>query len=492
MKKLLITTFLLMFCYVNSQNFSCGTKGFIPINSDSNRPSIPDPVDPDSTMPYVLNAFFTLIKDGNGDTIIDNWEGNQLATNEQIENKFLECIKILNIQYNQYNIYFKYVGFRTEDTSDINVQSFQGSENNWSALSAFKEPNAMNFYFINSTSGTSSYSLIGGVDSVYSLVNLHTQNYGFLYYALTHEVAHNLSLYHTYEEGSHFDPNTQPDLFLATQCERINRIPNGNPQIYNADIAGDEVIDTEAQPQLFLFNNSCQSFTVDPNILNCYLEPYSTITTGNFMNHSVYIDQCWNFTQGQIARMRNYIRNNTTNYSYLLGLDSARTDVAELYEPFDAQIIDGEVISTTDQPDNGGAIVCRRQNYRLRFQPGFNQIFHDVNNGPISQTSEQQFNYDNSFDHAIGVEIPSISNQIRGGIGVVSSILGSSCNFESYVSGTVYSMAVLGSMNITVKELNEIEVKDPELYDKLMEQYYYIMKKITTSGAKTEQTFFKN
>ena len=53
-------------------------------------------------------------------------------------------------------------------------------------------------------------------------------------------------------------------------------------------------------------------------------------------------------------------------------------------------------------------------------------------------------------------------------------------------------MAVLGSMNITVKELNEIEVKDPELYDKLMEQYYYIMKKITTSGAKTEQTFFKN
>lgn len=65
------------------------------------------------------------------------------------------------------------------------------------------------------------------------------------------------------------------------------------------------------------------------------------------------------------------------------------------------------------------------------------------------------------------------------------------CNFESYVSGTIYSMEVLGSMNITVKQLNELEVKDPELYNNLMTQYYYTLKKITTSGAKTEKTFYK-
>lgn len=74
---------------------------------------------------------------------------------------------------------------------------------------------------------------------------------------------------------------------------------------------------------------------------------------------------------------------------------------------------------------------------------------------------------------------------------MISSITGLSCSFEAYTSGTVYSMAVLGSMNMTVKELNEIEVKDPELYDKLMAQYYYILKKMTASGAQIQQTFYK-
>ena len=210
------------------------------------------------------------------------------------------------------------------------------------------------------------------------------------------------------------------------------------------------------------------------------------------MTHSALNNTCsWNFTQGQVTRMRNYIRTNTTNYGYLLGTDSARTDLTELYEPFDTQVILGDIISTEDQPDNGGAWVCRSQKLRLRFQPGFKQIFHGVTDGPITQNEDQQFNYNNSFDHGIGVEIPSISNHITEGIGVISSITSLSCGFEPYVSGTVYSTAVLGSMNITVKELNEIEAKDPELYNKLMEQYYYILKKITASGAQTEQTFYK-
>jgi hypothetical protein len=46
-------------------------------------------------------------------------------------------------------------------------------------------------------------------------------------------------------------------------------------------------------------------------------------------------------------------------------------------------------------------------------------------------------------------------------------------------------------MNITVKELNEIEVKDPELFNKLMEQYYYILKKYTSSGAIDQKVFYK-
>lgn len=46
-------------------------------------------------------------------------------------------------------------------------------------------------------------------------------------------------------------------------------------------------------------------------------------------------------------------------------------------------------------------------------------------------------------------------------------------------------------MNITVDELDAIEVKDPELYNNLMSQYYYILKKETDSGAKMEEFFYK-
>lgn len=493
MKKILITSLLFLFSFSYSQSFSCRTTGFIPHSSNFNRPSIPDPVDPDSTTPLVLNAYFTLFKDGNGHTVIDNWDGtgvSSVGTNEQVENRFLECIKILNIQFNQYHIYFKYTGFRVETTAAQTLANFSGD--NWTAFDTYREPNAMNFYVLNTNFNSDTQNrAIGGTEVILPINNLVPQNSGFLYYSLVHSVAHNLSLYHTYEVGSHFlDIPGNEQIIAATQCERVNRIPNDNPNIYNADIAGDEVTDTEAQP---LLSGSCSSgYAYDPNNQNCYQEPYSDdIIVGNFMSNSVFFYDCWDFSQGQITRMRNYIRNNTTNYGYLLGTDSARTDVAALYEPFDAQVIQGDIVSTEDQPDNGGAWVCRSQKLRLRFQPGFKQTFHGVTNGPITQIQDQQFNYDNSFDHGIGVEIPSISNNIIEGIGVISSITSLSCGFESYVSGTVYSTAVLGSMNITVKELNEIEAKDPELYNKLMEQYYYILKKITASGAKTEQTFYK-
>ena len=198
MKKILITSLLFIVTFSYSQNFSCGTTGFIPFSTNFNRPSIPDPVDPDSTTPYVINAFFTLLKDGDGHTVIDNWGGNELGTDEQIENKFLECIKILNIQYNQYHIYFKYTGYKKASTSDTNIQGFSGTSYEWGILQQlYKEPNTMNFYFIN-TGNSNSYSLIGGVDSTYPIVALHSSNYGYLYYMLTHEVAHNLSIYQHY------------------------------------------------------------------------------------------------------------------------------------------------------------------------------------------------------------------------------------------------------------------------------------------------------
>lgn len=484
MKKILLILTLFTITFSLAQTHSCQTTGFIKHTSNFNR-SVPDNGggETDNT-PYVLNTFFTLFRDNLGNTIIDS--SGEIDTPEKIENKFLECVKILNKRYNSYNIYFKYTGHQVIDnTVAANYAAFDSD--NFSFFDPYKQPNTLNLYFSNFNNGfaLSTMGTIGGTNSIYNIGYLLAANATKLEFFLTHQMGHNLSLYKTYEIGSHLDED-DPNNGNA-ECERVTR--DVNAPNYNADYAGDEVTDTPAQT--IIPETGCTPWVYDSDDQNCYLEPYENIVKGNFMNESDNYTCAWHFTPGQIGRMRRFIANNNTNFGYLQGTDSARTDIAQLYEPFDTRVIQGDIVSIEDQPENGGAWVCRGQKYRLRFQPGFKQIFSDVTNGLITQTEDQQFNYDNSFDHGIGVEIPSINNNVIG-VGVISSVTGTSCGFEPYTSGTVYSMAVLGSMNITIKELNEIETKDPELYNKLMQQYYYILKKITVSGATTEQTFYKN
>lgn len=493
MKKILIGLVFFMISNAYSQRFHCETKGFIMHSANFNRPSPTGQTDVDLTTPYVVNAYFTLVK-GAGNHI-NGVNPDELATNEQIENKFLDCIKILNIRFNPFNIYFKYIGFQA-----VTNPLFDEPDNaTWEALSQYKYPNAMNFYFINSfnaglegTDGTASGSVLGGTESAYQNVVLGSSPaiHNVLDYSLVHHVAHNFALYHAYETGSHYDPELFPEINYIAQCERVTRDPDD--PIYNAHLAGDEVADTPAQPIIYdnAFPLTCEPFA--PSGTNCYGENYLNNVVKNYMNinNQLYDTTCpWAFTLGQVQRMRDYLNTNVTNYGYLEP-NSVRADVDALYEPFFVQVQPGDIVSTEDQPDNGGMIVCRSQKYKLRFQPGFEQVFSNIPNSPVTQSANQQFNYLNDFDHAIGVTIPSLGSTTKS-VGVISSITGLSCSFEAYTSGTVYSMAVLGSMNMTVKELNEIEVKDPELYDKLMAQYYYILKKMTVSGAQIQQTFYK-
>jgi hypothetical protein len=502
MKKIL-TLFLILTNFIVFSQVAprgCNTSNALIHNADFNRLALAQAsASVDLTTPYVLNVHFTLIK--NGDATYPFYFQNYLDTPEQIENKFLHCIKMLNIKFNPYNLYFKYTGFQ-EKRNDLFTYanpftSASGTYPNgrWNELDEFKEENAINFYFVTALQGDiASETILGGKDVVLDTsILLDGSNYEtFLDNYLYHTIGHCLSLYHTYHLGYHYLPDNL--LYYSSYAEHVTR-DEMNPD-YNATYAGDEVTDTPAQPFLSEnnFGYNCGVYIGNAQ-LNHWNETYPSDITRNYMNCLGFgtppLCNDFNFTSGQIDRMRNYISTNTTNYGYLLGTDSARTDVSALYEPFDAQVIVGEQVSAVDQPENGGAYVCREQLYRLRFQPGFKQVFSNITNGPITQTQDQQFNYTNGFDHGVGVEIPSLSNQILN-VGIISSITGLSCGFEPYISGTVYSMEVLGSMNISVKELNEIEAKDPELYNKLMEQYYYILKKITTSGAKTEQTFYKN
>ena len=101
---------------VNSQEFgNCATKGMIRHAEKFNRPGSPPPQDLDTTTPYVINAYFTLIRNGDGSVLINP---AQIDTPQEIENKFLDCIRILNMKFNQYHIYFKYIGY-SDKSADL-------------------------------------------------------------------------------------------------------------------------------------------------------------------------------------------------------------------------------------------------------------------------------------------------------------------------------------------------------------------------------------
>ena len=375
-----------------------------------------------------------------------------------------------------------------------------GDGSRWGDLTQFRHPDAINIYFVTSLiADEATASKIGGTDIVFPTGVLSTvfpSGEPGLDDYLMHTVGHCFSLYHTHEAISHFpDIPGNETIRDLTRCEKVNRIPNADPHIYNADIAGDEVTDTPAQPSLndgnFVAN--CGAYIVGSSQQNCWLETYPSDITMNYMNCQGFShtqSTNFTFTPGQIVRMRNFIASNTTDYSFLPGSDTARTDIAALYQPFDAEVIAGTVLSTEDQPENGGALVCRQALYRLRFQPGIKYEFSGTTSGTIIQDVNQQFNYNNTFGHSIGVKVLLLGDTILNA-GEIEGVADSLCTFEHYISGTLYSMQVLGSMNITVDELNEIKVKDPNLYDELMVQYYYILKKITESGATTEKTFYK-
>lgn len=133
---------------------------------------------------------------------------------------------------------------------------------------------------------------------------------------------------------------------------------------------------------------------------------------------------------------------------------------------------------------------------RDRFQKGLNYVFE---NPDITDSSEDAaFDYanpydlkeiDRTYDYNVKVLDLDLGNMTRIYITCTKGLV---CWLEDFVEGVVISTKVLGSMNLTVQQLNEIQVKDPNLYDNLMSEYYYILKKMTASGAINQKVFYKD
>lgn len=495
MKKfIIIFTFVSGLTNIFSQNnpsFTCHTVDALTHDANFNRQTNTIPYD--ATTPYVINVFFTLLNDDESGHNALTPQG-LMTTPTQVENAFLDCIKILNIAYTPYKIYFKYTGYqRVVNYNYNNSTYFTGTPTDWQNLDQNKQPEALNIFVGNNNLNLGTNSIIGGAECMIPLVGFEISNPVFhdqLKFFLIHEVAHNLSLYHTYETGSHYLGLTNTD------CERVTR--NQTNPLYNANFAGDEIEDTAAQPQLIGASEylpNCGDYILNPNNQNCFTEPYENILPNNYMGYSwVYSPSCpYYFSDGQIIRMRKFIQFNTSEYNYT-SIPTVRNDVSSLYEPFTITGGGGvsspsntEFYSKTITPNqiDTGINVWNCGPFTMRFQPGFDCEFSSLP-FTVSQTFNDQFNgvCNGAF---IGVRIPIFSSEIIKTLAPV-------CfgTFEPFTSGEIKSTANLGSTNYTVEELDKIKATDPELFEKLQSNKYHIITKETDSGYIEQKMIYKN
>jgi hypothetical protein len=218
----------------------------------------------------------------------------------------------------------------------------------------------------------------------------------------------------------------------------------------------------------------------------------------NYMSLN-YKDQRSKFTPGQKQRIRECLLHNLVNIyndlQYALALnEDGTTNTSVLFEPYSSMDVGGNIVRTTDN-GNGTANVCRARLREHKFQPGFDYTFPDnYDTDPIT-VGKYDFPVPpvrlQTGDYPITIAQLGTAPTNTGIVKIVCT-KGVICIDETINRGTLYSMQVLGSMNITVEELDAIEVKDPELYNNLMSQYYYILKKETISGAKLQEVFYKN
>ena len=447
---------------------------------------------PPTSNKYVFNLKFHIVKNSDGTGVTANYG----------ENEVMNAIMILNTHYNQFNIFFKYIGFDViKSTQNMKIRSFAGGAVNQNATHPFfadlvqfsktgmSTPvynyNAMNLFIVEGidiSTVTGSPATAGvanrpGVDSVFAYNTLLTST-------MPHEIGHNFNLLHTHQGAG------------ATGCELVN----GS----NSATAGDLVTDTPASHVLSAanINTSTCNYQNTANLADCSGTVYSNVPIKNFMSTNNlcrilgagYLPGNANFTLGQANRMREQIDTYYNSATNVYGYSNAKNEIESLYEPFAIVGVGGSTTSTTTaysktytpNETNTGANVWNCPTYTLRFQKGFNWIFSNSTIGTLNKTVTEQYNYSIN-NHLVNVQIPYLGSDVyqSGGIECFSS-------YEPYIKGDIKSLSNLGAPIIMYETLDEIKASDPYLYEQLQSQEYHIITKETESGFIDQKTIYKN
>lgn len=335
MKKIaLLIYFLLNYFTIQSQNnqFDCGTVfteqlyNYELINSLNNRNSQNSLVY-DALTPYVFNLKFWQINASDGSNNINNF-------NFTVESEIMNQVKDLNNIFNQFNIFFKFSGFTILNNDYTNLMNYTSSINEFKSIP--ETQNTLNIVYANSVGAGGAFAHFNS-HGIYIRMNMMISTLPNIQkYIIGHEMGHLLGLWHTDGSYAYSTPNQT--------CENVTR--NLTDTYYNADIAGDFIIDTPAEPTNGInwsieTGNDCL-FSNILNRVDCASPPilYTPFSAGNFMMSSGFISyspqSCYtlNLTNEQGIKMRKTIINTPYQFYGNNPLSLAFTSVLSLFQPY--------------------------------------------------------------------------------------------------------------------------------------------------------------
>lgn len=471
---LLFCTFIMNVFFMNAQqnNLDCATtdlttsdpSGVYSYSSDSSY-FITD------CDPIVLSIFFWGINRPDGTNDYPNRAHDVLL-----------AIANLNILYNQFNIFFKYKGFEEIDspalTNDPNgyyiletTSQFYGLTA-WAAANGHKKSDAFNVYAYGWGTG------FGGISPGYNVTTSGISSGNLKGVIMTHEIGHNLNLIHTRSSK-------------GINGERVTRDPN-NPN-YNADVAGDRVTDTAANPGYrnpdgtYPYINANCEYVNDGTQKDYSGDLYAPLhidVTNVLSNAYICMTAHSPLTVGQGIRAREALIDDVNGL-----FAPTLTTIESLYEPYAGQYY----FNGTTEPTPP------------LFQPGFDYRFvrcecdcpepADYNDTSFSYSNNSLFTI-SKYETNFGIITHPNHSAIQIDLGICDSYGQNTRRcYDNYNRGalngsvTLFKDGVING-NVTITPKDSVDINNPNLVENLQPGLYKIEMNYS-EGAIQQKVIFK-